>query len=656
MFMTEMEPIADDEVMPPRIVRAGLKIGTAGATSLGLALGIAVLVVLPTLLSAANMTVATEVGELALVTIGLVALHGYSGQLSLGQGGFMAVTAYTMAHMSARYHWPALAGLAFGLVLCVAVALVMGVVLLRMRGLYLALATLAFADIVETISSGWSKVTGGPSGEIVPSISFAGYAISSPLRQYVLAWVVVVVVGVVLHQFAKSPRGRALKAIGRDELMAGSLGVPVVRYKVAAFVISAALAGVAGALYAGTLQFVSPGLVGYQASLQVFVMHVLGGVGSIIGAIIGVAILQAVPQIAPSAQRFQLLIDGGVLLAVLRFFPMGIVPGVAAAVQRVAKRGPWRRTAGRLRQERLPISELALPVSLRVAQTESPPASGCGQPPGTHRTEDILRVQGIVKSFSGLHVLSGVTFAVPSGSITSVIGPNGAGKTTLLNVITGAVAPDRGVLELNGKRMHQPLPHKVARAGIGRTFQTPRLELTMSALDNVLTGGSALSAGSLPGALLGLRGYRKREKDDAEFARQLIRLIGLEGFDDRPAGQLPLGHQRRLEIARALMARPSLLVVDEPAAGSNDHERGELAELFKKLNESGCTVLLVEHNMDLVMSISHQVIVLDQGNVIGSGTPDEIRKVTAVIDAYLGQERASAAPGPRSMTGGADRA
>lgn len=600
---------------------------------------VAVLVGLPELLSASSLTVAVVVGEFSLVTVGLVALHGYAGQLSLGQAGFMAIAGYTMASLTSRYHWPAVAALAVGIVFCALVAAVMGIALLRMRGLYLALATLAFADIVETVASGASGITGGPSGEAAPTISVGGFAFASPLRQYVLAWALVLLTAVLIRNFSRSPQGRAARAIGRDELMAGSLGVPIVRYKVVLFVVSAVMSGLAGGLYANTLQFLSPDSVGVQLSLQLFVMHVLGGVSSVFGGIIGVAILQWIPQVAPSAQKFQLIISGAVLLVVLRFMPMGLVPGLSHW---------WHGSRARASVGPDAADMFDVPAGDRQSCISSSPepsrhAGGVGIASSPRGPDSLVLLQlyEVSKTYDGLRALDQVSCEIPAGCITSVIGPNGAGKTTLLNVITGVAGSDTGRLRFGDKDLTSLLPHEVASVGLARTFQTPRIDAGATVLDNVLAGGCRTGRSSLVAGMLRLPGYRREESELIGRAEELLRRTGLSDWATKPAAQVPLGYQRRLEVARALMQEPVLLILDEPAAGSNDRERQFLAELLLQLRGGGQSVLLVEHNMDLVMTISDHVIVLDQGRVIGQGTPPEVQRATSVIEAYLGHGRAT---------------
>lgn len=608
----------------------------------GLLGAVVLLVVLPAVLSVSSLTVAVVVGEFSLVTVGLVALHGYAGQLSLGQAGFMAIAGYTMASVTSRYHWPAVAALAVGVAFCALVATVMGIALLRMRGLYLALATLAFADIIETVASGVSGVTGGPSGEAAPTISVGGFAFASPLRQYVLAWVLVLLIAILIKNFSRSPQGRAARAIGRDELMAGSLGVPIVRYKVSLFVFSAILAGLAGGLYANTLQFLSPGSVGVQLGLQLFVMHVLGGMTSVVGGIIGVFILQWIPQMAPSTQKFELIISGVILLVVLRFMPMGLVPGLSR----------WwhdRRAAGSAGSDTSDTSEAPAAVARPPGASASPESDARLGPrtlPGAPDGHVLLELRDISKTYDGLRALDRVSCEIPAGCITSVIGPNGAGKTTLLNVITGVAAPDRGQIRFGGSELASLLPHHVASLGLARTFQTPRIDVAASVLDNVIAGGCRTGQSSLVAGMLRLPAFRRQEAALTARAQALVRRSGLGNWTHRPAGQLPLGYQRRLEIARALMQEPTLLILDEPAAGSNDRERQFLAELLVQLRAEGQSVLLVEHNMDLVMTISDHVVVLDQGGVIGQGSPQEVQRATSVIDAYLGHGRAEVVEDP----------
>jgi branched-chain amino acid transport system ATP-binding protein len=248
----------------------------------------------------------------------------------------------------------------------------------------------------------------------------------------------------------------------------------------------------------------------------------------------------------------------------------------------------------------------------------------------------MLRLERVSKRFGALAAVSGVSLEVPSGSISAVIGPNGAGKSTLFNLITGIYAPDEGAILFEDRRIDRQPTHRIAAAGIARTFQNIRLFSFMAAIDNVLTGEDAHLHAHLWDSLLHTPGQRREEKGARERARELLRFVGLEGVSETYARNLPYGSQRRLEIARALASRPKVLLLDEPAAGMNPREKGDLADLVSAIRERGVTVLLIEHDMGLVMRVSERITVLDHGERIAHGTPAEIRADPRVIAAYLG--------------------
>ena len=602
----------------------------------------AVLLMAPHWLSPSDTTVLVTVGEFGLAVLGLVLLHGQAGQLSLGQSGFMALGAYASAVLTGKAGWPPVAALAVGVLASMAVALIIGIPMLRLRGFYLVLATLGFVLIVTNLAIGLTSVTDGPSGTTVGYFSVGPLAFRTLTSQYYLVLLLLIVSVLACVSFTRSAKGRALKALSRDELSAATMGVPVARYKVGVFIASAALAALAGSLYAHTLNFMSPDTVGPELSIRLVVMNYLGGTASFIGAIVGTLVLEWIPNIAPSLVQYRLLLEGGVLVAILLFLPNGLVPECRALLRRAGHSGA-RRLRPRGAEPAIGGEQAAWPSALDNSRTTTPDgqrlaawhmgaAAADPPPPGP-----LIVVRGLTKSFGGTRALADVSFTVAKGRITSIVGPNGAGKTTLLNVLTGVITPDAGEVVLEGRAITGKPPHAIAALGLSRSFQTPRLYLSGSACENVMMGGFLLGSSSLWSTVTRSPSFRRGEAALCRRAAESLDLVGIADCAEWPAQALPLGLQRRLELARALAAAPTVLLLDEPAAGSNDRERQHLAELLADLRLAGGTVLLVEHNMDLVMSVSDEIVVLDHGVVIAIGTPDEIQRSPRVIEAYLGK-------------------
>jgi branched-chain amino acid transport system ATP-binding protein len=253
-------------------------------------------------------------------------------------------------------------------------------------------------------------------------------------------------------------------------------------------------------------------------------------------------------------------------------------------------------------------------------------------------TEAALEVRNLAKSFGGLRACDNVTFTVPHGSLTAVIGPNGAGKTTVFNLVTNLYEADAGEVVFYGSKLAGLTPNEIAKLGLIRTFQSARIYPGMTSLENVLAGAHLHNRSSALAQMFWLPSARREERALAAKADALLDLARLSPFRDVAATDLPMGGQKLLEVVRALMAEPRLLLLDEPAAGLNDAETSELAEMLRAIRDAGITVMVVEHNMSLVMGVADQVIVLDAGSVVASGTPREIQQDKRVIAAYVGAE------------------
>jgi branched-chain amino acid transport system permease protein len=657
---------------PPRLPREWL-LGGAGVL-------VVLMLALPRIIPSGDMHAVNIIGIFGLTVIGLDLLTGVAGQVSLGQAGFMAVGGYMTAILTVQYHVPTLAALAAGVAGAALVAIVLGAICGRLRGMYLAITTLAFGILMQGLADGLG-ITGGPNGiGGIPPFSVAGFAFDTDTRFYYLIWALVAVALVLVSNLTRSNKGRILRAMNGDQVGARSLGLHVTRAKVTVFVISACLASVAGSLYASYFSFLSPDQVGSAESLQLITMLVIGGMGTLFGPLIGVAILTYLPLVSQSLASYATLITGVLLVAFLRYLPAGawglVLEAVSrtSAVRRLSRRdGPAgaapRRRPGLLRLSLASATTAPDGGALVAARGDGPgptvlvpaaaPAADPGRldgsgaaaaPPavaaaaaaaGGNGRAPALDVRGLSKSFGGVAAVSDVSFEVPAGSLTALIGPNGAGKSTLFNLVTNLYQPDEGEVRLAGRPIGGLGPEQITSLGLFRTFQTARVFPQLSVFDNVLVGGYRLGRSGYASGALRLPGTRREEQAFGARAGQLLEVLGLADRAQERAAVLPLAAQKHLELARALMARPDIVLLDEPGAGMNDTETAELGTILQAIQGIGVTVLVVEHNMSLVMGVCDQVVVMDAGRVIAAGPPQRVRADPAVISAYFGAAEGS---------------
>jgi branched-chain amino acid transport system permease protein len=597
-------------------------------------IGISVLAVLLVAFPFVASPTLTNVGVYALIyslaALGLSLLMGLAGQVSLGQAGFFAIGAYTQAVLVTRYEVGGLVASVAAVAVTMAVALLVGLPLLRLRGHYLALATLGFGIIV-TVLAAESEFLGATSGIFgVPKPEFNGRTYDSA-TEYFLLLVPVVLLGLLLaRNVVESRIGRALGAVNDSEVAAESLGVDTFRLRVQVFVLSAAFASVAGTAFAHWLGVINPNAANFPLSVSFLLMAVLGGVGSVYGAVVGAFAVEGlddglrrlIPELVPGAVGEVQLIGFGILLTVIMIF----LPGGLYQLWTMVRR---RLSESDLDRGGAPAAEGTAP-----APDTGPLLEREGRPaPGT----PLLEVTGLTKRFGGVTAVDGLDLTVYAGEIVALIGPNGAGKTTAFNMISGAVVPSAGTVTMAGARVDGRKPHVFARAGATRTFQNLQIFMSATVLGNVMVGRHLRSRTGLLGAALVLPA-RGEERALEASARELLDLLGLGPDADRLAVDLPFGRQRLVEVARALALEPDLLLLDEPMAGLSGAERRDLARLLRRLRSGGMAIVLVEHDVEAVLALADRVVVLEDGVRIALGTPQEVRHDPAVVAAYLGVE------------------
>jgi len=558
------------------------------------------------------------IGIDALVVLGLVLLTGICGLTSFGQAAFVGIGAYATAYVTTALGWSPWAGLVVGLLLTATTALLLGAVTLRMSGHNLPLATIAWCIALYYLIGNLDAL-GRYDGLVnVPSISIAGLSLQTGRRYYYLIWIIAGVAAVACLRLLDSRTGRVLRAMNPDHgggaTMPEAMGASVFRHKLLVFVLAALLASVAGWLFAHIQRTVNPSPFGIGRSLDYLFMAVLGGVGHIWGAFIGAGfttvlkdLLQAwLPKLFGGSGNYEMIVFGILLIAILKVSPGGLWALVD------------RRFVRRSRKQLKP-ADSALPARAKPA-------------PGA----ELLDVRGIHKRFGGLAAVQDISFSLRAGEIVGLIGPNGAGKSTTFNLISGVLPVSQGEVWFAGRKVDGVPSRQIAVLGLSRTFQHVKLVPDMTVVENVALGTYLRTRrGPLAAAL---RLDRKEEAHAfAEAEKQLAR-VGLSDVLHENAGSLSLGKQRLVEIARALTTDPTLLLLDEPAAGLRHAEKVALARALAQLKQEGLSLLLVEHDMGFVMGLVDRIVVMEFGKKLIEGTPAEIQASPVVRAAYLGVE------------------
>lgn len=558
------------------------------------------------------------IGLSSLVVLGLVLLTGVGGLTSFGQAAFVGIGAYTTAWFTTKLGWSPWVTLWIALALTFVFATLIGAITLRLSGHYLPLGTIAWSLSLYYLFGNLSFLGQHDGISGIAPLSIFGISLGAGRNMYYLVWIFVLGSLWLTYNLLHSRPGRAIRALKGGSHMAESFGVNTANYKVIIFVYAALLACVSGWLYAHLQRAVSPSPFGLNYSIEYLFMAVVGGAGSVWGAVVGSALIITLkdqlqnwlPRLFDTTANFELIVFGILMIFILQYAGNGIWP-------LFARIGGWLSGGKKVREVEAP--------------TQAPELE---QRPRPEKGTLILELDKARKEFGGLVAVNDISFKLHAGEIMGLIGPNGAGKSTTFNLITGVLPLTSGDIRFEGQRIDNLRARDISRLGIGRTFQHVQLIPTMSVLENVALGAHLRrDVGVVKAAL---HAERHTEAEILyEAARQLER-VGLGDYLYEEAGNLALGQQRILEIARALAADPVLLLLDEPAAGLRYKEKQELAGVLNQLSDEGMSILLVEHDMDFVMNLTDHLVVMDFGTKLAEGKPQEIQQNPAVLQAYLG--------------------
>lgn len=559
------------------------------------------------------------VGLASLVVLGLVLLTGVSGLTSFGQAAFVGIGAYATAWLTTELAWSPWLALVIALAITFVAAYILGAISLRLSGHFLPLGTIAWGLSLYYLFGNMAFLGQHDGIAGIRPLEIFGISLADGRNIYYLIWASVLGGLWGTRNLLDSRPGRAIRALKSGQGMAESFGIDTARYKTIVFVYAALLACVSGWIYAHMQRAVSPSPFGLNYGIEYLFMAVVGGASSVWGAVVGAGLILTLkdqlqnwlPLIFGTTSNFELIVFGVLMVLVLQYARGGVWPILAHW---------WHILTGSAGETRR-----------RAAPPEAP---SLAQRPRPEAGKVVLEVESIRKEFGGLVAVNDISFSLRAGEIMGLIGPNGAGKSTTFNLITGVLKATSGRVRFQGERLDTLPAREISRLGVGRTFQHVQLLTDMTVLENVALGAHLRRNVSVVSAAL--HAERSIEAELLHEAAVQLERVGLGDYLYEQAGNLALGQQRILEIARALASDPVLLLLDEPAAGLRYKEKQELAAVLDQLRQEGMSILLVEHDMDFVMNLTDHIVVMDFGTKIAEGTPDEIQTNPAVLEAYLG--------------------
>ncbi len=532
-------------------------------------------------------------------------LIGYAGLFALSHAAFFGVGAYATAILAAKlgipFPWPLCAGVVVTALLGVVIALPA----LRIGGDYLVIVTLALQVIVSAILINWTDLTGGTDGiRAIPRVVLFGVSLDTPGKFLPFALAVAAVCFAIAWRLGASPFGRALKAMRENEAAAQAIGKNVVAMKLSVFAIAAALASVAGSLYAHYVTFVSAESFTVELTIYLLAMVILGGTGNLFGSIVGAVILAVLPELLkfvdmPSdiADKVRQMLYGLLLILILRLRPQGLLPEFASAHH---YRAPPERP----------------PVDTQVAAAA-------------------LEGRGLARRFGGIVAVSGLEITLEPGRITGLIGPNGAGKTTAFNLLTGFLQPNEGEVRYRGRSLNGLKPHQIVRLGVARSFQDLKLFTALTVLENVLVALPRQRGDHLPSVYFAPWSVRKEERENLGRAMGILEFVGLAGRAADLAADLSYAEEKLLVVARLLATGAEALLFDEPLSGLAPNALAKVFPIFKQLAASGRTLCIIEHNLDVIRELCSQVVFLDEGRKLAEGTPEELMRDPELSERYF---------------------
>lgn len=578
------------------------------------------LALVPIMIDIYWVRIMTNVLYLSVAVAGLNISFGVLGKTSVGHGAFMAVGAYTAAIMGRDFGLPFWLALPAGIVTGALAGLILAAPAVRAEGKYFTMLTIAFGSIVYAVVSRWTDFTGGPSG--VTGFGFGPkiFPVNPISNYYYICLIVAVVIWLFCGRLIMTRWGKSLVGVRTAEPAMKALGMNTALWKIGAIVFSAALGGLGGVLQAYQDGFVQSEVYGITLSILLLGSVLVGGRAAAAGPVIGAAVLVIGPSLLADLNEYQFLIYGAILLVTGLVAPKGVMGFINWLTRR--RRAVVRPEAGATED-----TSDGLPSLDEIhEETRSRPRT----PP----TDPVLTVQGIGKSFGGVRALDDVTFEVHRGEIVGLIGGNGSGKTTLANIVSGLLKGDSGTVVLDGSDVTRRSANR--RTGLARTFQHVQLAPELTALDNVVLGFHRERGATLLGEILGMPGARRAVAARRTRAREILDLLGVGDIADSATGDLSYGHQRLIEMGRAIAQNPIVLLFDEPAAGMGRDGLPLIARAIQVLAGQGVTVVLIEHHVDLVFAVCERLIVLNEGRKIADGDTDTVRDDPSVISAYLG--------------------